>query len=154
MAISPGVAISFTNADIELQFVDTNILLYAYDRSAGNKFTVANELLQRLWVNRNGCISIQVLQEFTYNVNRKVKTILSEEVTKQIVQEYAQWRVFSQRVADICAAITVQQRDQLSFWDAMIVYSADVLGCTTLWSEDLNHGQKYLGVEVKNPFLS
>jgi predicted nucleic acid-binding protein len=145
---------SFTNADIELQFVDTNILLYAYDRSAGNKFTVANELLQRLWVNRNGCISIQVLQEFTYNVNRKVKTILSEEVTKQIVQEYAQWRVFSPRVADICAAITVQQRDQLSFWDAMIVYSADVLGCTTLWSEDLNHGQKYLGVEVKNPFLA
>ena len=54
---------SFTNADIELQFVDTNILLYAYDRSAGNKFTVANELLQRLWVNRNGCISIQVLQD-------------------------------------------------------------------------------------------
>lgn len=145
---------SFTNDINAFQFVDTNILVYAYDRSAGTKFVTANKLLQWLWKNKNGCLSIQVLQEFTYTITRKAKTPLSEDVTKQIVSEYAQWRVFSPHVEDICLAIDIQQRYQLAFWDSLIIHSASSLGCQILWSEDLNPGQQYVNVEVKNPFLA
>ena len=52
--------------------VDTNVLIYAHDRSAGSKHDQARLLLRGLWENRTGCLSIQVLQEFYVNVTRKV----------------------------------------------------------------------------------
>ena len=52
------------------------------------------------------------------------------------------------------AAIDIHQRFQLSYWDAAIVAAAKHLGCRTLYSEDLNHGQDYDGVRVVNPFLA
>jgi predicted nucleic acid-binding protein len=59
------------NAASNLQFVDTNILIYAHDRSAGPKHTRARELVQQLWQSREGCSSLQVLQEFYVNITRK-----------------------------------------------------------------------------------
>ena len=154
MATLPGVAKSFMSDEDKFQFVDTNILVYAYDRTAGHKFTIANQLLQQLWRNQNGCISIQVLQEFTYTITRKVKVPLSDAVTKSVVIEYAKWRVFSPKVEDLCMAIDIQQRYQLAFWDALIVHSAASLSCEILWSEDLNSGQQFADLEVRNPFLT
>jgi predicted nucleic acid-binding protein len=57
---------------LSVQFVDTNILVYAYDNSAGKKYSQAKQLIQSLWENRNGCLSIQVLQEFYVNITRKI----------------------------------------------------------------------------------
>ena len=62
-----------------LQFVDTNVLIYAHDLSAGPKHARANELLRQLWQTRAGCLSIQVLQEFYVNVTRKVASPLPPE---------------------------------------------------------------------------
>jgi len=54
------------------EFVDTNVLIYAFDATAGEKRRVAVELITRLWLDRRGCISLQVLQEFYVAVTRKL----------------------------------------------------------------------------------
>jgi predicted nucleic acid-binding protein len=135
-----------------LQFVDTNILVYAHDRSAGEKHVRAQDLLRRLWQSGEGCLSIQVLQEFYVNVTQKVAKPLAASVAARLVADLGVWRVHRPGVEDILDAIRLQQRYQISFWDAMIVESAIQLGCQNIWSEDLNPGQDYGGVLVVYPF--
>lgn len=133
-------------------FVDTNILVYAHDSSAGEKHRRAQEILFDLWASGRGCLSLQVLQEFYVTVTRKVAAPMSEETAAEIVRELSTWTVHQPETRDLHDAIEVHRRYQVSFWDAMIVHSADRLGCEVLWSEDLNPGQVYGGVEIRNPF--
>lgn len=134
------------------QFVDTNVLIYAHDLSAGEKHTRAKALLRGLWRDRTGCLSIQVLQEFYVNVTRKVPHPLSPEAAAQIITDLSVWQVHTPNASDLLEAIQFHTRHQLSFWDAMILTSARRLGCVRLWSEDMNTGQEYEGVTVVNPF--
>jgi predicted nucleic acid-binding protein len=135
-----------------LQFVDTNILIYAHDRSAGPKHLRAKALIQELWESGSGCLSIQVLQEFYVNVTRKVAQPLTPESAAQIIGDLSVWSVHRPSVNDVLYAIRLQRRFQLSFWDAMILASALQLRCQVLWSEDLNPGQVYEQISVVNPF--
>ena len=135
-----------------LQFVDSNILIYAYDVTAGAKHEQAKALVAELWESRYGCLSIQVLQEFYVTVTRKVARPLTADVAAEVVMDLAAWRVHVPIVEDVNQAIAIQRRYAISFWDAMIIRSAVQLGCATLWSEDLNAGQIYEGVRAKNPF--
>lgn len=135
-----------------LQFVDTNVLIYAHDISAGAKYARARELLGQLWDSAEGCLSIQVLQEFYVNVTRKVARPLTPEAAAQIIADLSVWQVHRPGVDDVLDAIGLQGRYQLSFWDAMVISSAIQLGCQTVWSEDLNPGQAYDQVTVLNPF--
>ncbi|NJN84555.1 MAG: PIN domain-containing protein [Caldilineaceae bacterium] len=138
----------------EFQFVDTNVLVYAHDVSAGFKYEQAQALLGRLWESGNGCLSIQVLQEFYVVVTRKVAKPLHPDRVSPIINSLGKWSVHSPTVDDLQAAISLQSRYGISFWDAMIVRSAVRLGCLTLWSEDLNAGQRYENLVVANPFQS
>ncbi|MBX3058105.1 MAG: PIN domain-containing protein [Anaerolineae bacterium] len=135
------------------QFVDTNVAVYAYDLSAGKRQEQAKSLLNRLWQARIGCLSIQVLQEFYNITTRKLSNPLSSQHAYNIVADLGQWRIHTPAVADVLGAVQIQQRYQLSFWDALIVRSASQLGCAILWSEDLNDGQIVEGVLVRNPFV-
>lgn len=132
-------------------FVDTNVLLYAFDRSAGVKRRRAADLLARVWRSGDGCISVQVLQEFYVNVTRKIANPLDAASAKRIVTYLGRWRVHEPLVEDVLAAIELQQNARLSFWDAMILQSASKLGCGVVYSEDLNPDQVIAGVEVVNP---
>jgi predicted nucleic acid-binding protein len=134
------------------RFVDTNILLYAHDESAGGKRDRARALVEQLWESRDGCLSVQVLQEFFVNVTRKIAKPLSAELAKEIVADFSRWRLHVPAADDVLAAIGIHQRTGISFWDAMIVRSAAEIGCTVVYSEDLNAGQEYFGVRVENPF--
>ncbi len=140
------------NEPRDLQFIDTNILIYAHDLSAGEKNARARKLIERLWESRLGCLSIQVLQEFYVNVTEKVARPLMPEVAAQIISDLSVWQVHRPGAQDVLDAIRMQQRYQLSFWDSMIVASAIQMGCRTLWSEDLNPGQTYDQVTVASPF--
>ncbi len=141
------------NVDAQEQyFVDTNILVYAYDRSAGEKHALAMQLIEDCWKNENGCLSIQVLQEFYVVVTRKIVAPLDYPTARRIVADLAHWRLQSPEAADLLQAIDMQQSYQISFWDAMVLQSAARLGCTQLLSEDLHHGQSYGEVRVINPF--
>jgi predicted nucleic acid-binding protein len=133
-------------------FLDTNILVYAYDRSAGRKHSLAAQLVEACWENENGCLSIQVLQEFFVTVTRKIATPLDPQTARQIVADLAQWRLHAPDASDLLQAIELQQNYQLAFWDTQVIQSAASLGCKRLLSEDLNHGQVYGEVQVVNPF--
>jgi predicted nucleic acid-binding protein len=136
----------------ELQFVDTNVLVYAYDRSAGSRHQRARQLLAELWESGNGCLSVQVLQEFHVTVTRKVAYPLSSERSAGLIRDLSAWRVHAPSAEDVLAAIRLQERFQISIWDAMIVQSASRLDCAILWSEDLNAGQRIRSTKVRNPF--
>jgi predicted nucleic acid-binding protein len=135
------------------QFIDTNVLIYAHDISAGAKHGRAMALLKELWQERTGCLSTQVLQEFYVNVTRKIAKPLSPALASQIIADLAEWEVHRPGVNDILEAINLQSSHQISFWDAMILMSAQQLGCETVWSEDLNAGEDYEGAVVRNPFV-
>ncbi len=140
------------SATEQRQFVDTNILIYAHDSSAGVKHDKAKALLNELWRSGDGYLSIQVLQEFYVNVTRKLAIPLSPELAIEIITDLSTWRVHSPKASDLIDAIGLQTRRQISFWDAMILTSARQLGCQMVWSEDLNAGHNYEGIEVRNPF--
>ena len=136
----------------DLQFVDTNILIFAHNRSAGDKHIQARDLIRTLWQSSEGCLSIQVLQEFHVTITQKVAKPLTQDVAAQIIADLSVWQVYRPGAEDVLDTIRLQGRYQISFWDAMIVSSAIQLGCQTIWSEDLNPGQVYDSVAVTNPF--
>jgi len=134
-------------------FVDTNVLVYAHDRSAARKHELAKSLIKELWQTRAGVVSTQVLQEFYVNVRKKITRPLAAEDAKGWVSNYLSWEVVHNDGVSIVEAIDMEIRYQLSFWDALIVQAANRSGATLLYSEDLNHGQRYESVRVANPFL-
>jgi len=136
----------------DLTFVDTNILLHAYDRDAGDKRARAAAVLRELWQERRGVLSTQVLQEFYVNARRELSAPLSREEAERVLRRYEAWPVAVVGPADVFEAIRLEARHQLSFWDALIVGAAARLGATVLLSEDLNPGQVIEGVQVVDPF--
>ncbi len=142
------------NAAVEKEFIDTNILVYAFDQSAGKRQQQAMQLLERLWQSQTGCLSVQVLQEFFVTVTRKVPRPLDTETAEQIVSDLSRWKVVTPTVEDVLEAIQIHTQHQISFWDAMIIQCAGCAGCRVLWSEDLNAGQVYGETKVVNPFIN
>ncbi len=134
-----------------MEFVDTNILLYAYV-ATGERHEVASALVDRLWRERRGALSVQVLQEFYVNATRKVEEAIDPQAAVDRLKSLVRWRVHSPLPDDVIVAATLSSRHQLSFWDAMIVRSAAELRCDTLWTENLNDGQVIGGVRIANPF--
>jgi predicted nucleic acid-binding protein len=133
-------------------FVDTNVLVYAYDQTAGEKRAHARTLMDMLWGDVRGCISVQVLQEFYVTVTQKIPSPLKQGVAADIVRDLSYWRLHAPVAEDVLGAIDLQQRHGTSFWDAMILWSARQLGCAMIWSEDMSPSQDYNGVRVVNPF--
>ncbi len=133
-------------------FVDTNILIYAEDKDAKTKHAVARDLVLQLWEDRNGVLSVQVLQELYVNVTRKLKKPLTGPKALEIVREYLTWTVVENTGKLLIEAVELQQKAQLSFWDAMVVQAALDAGCDRLYSEDLNAGQRFGSLIIVNPF--
>lgn len=132
-------------------FLDTNILVYAYDVDAGEKRTIAVGLAERGFGEPGStAISVQVLQELYVNLLRKGR---SHEEAVVIVHDLSVWPVVENSLPLLHAALALKGRWQISLWDALILAAAKEAGATTLISEDLNHGQDYGGVRVHNPFL-
>jgi predicted nucleic acid-binding protein len=140
------------SGELQREFVDTNVLVYAFDRSADTKHAVAQELLRRLWQDRTGCVSVQVLQEFYTTVTRKISRPIPGPEALELVHDFTMWTTHAPDAGDVEAAIRLHQALQFSFWDAMVVHSALRLRCSILWSEDLTHGQRMHDLQVLNPF--
>lgn len=134
-------------------FVDTNILIYAYDRDAENKHDIAATLLRDLWRTKNGIISTQVLQEFYVNVTAKIPKPLTPTTARSVICIYTAWQIEINTPETILLASEIQERNRLSFWDAMIVAAACQSDAKKILTEDLNHGQIVEGVCIENPFF-
>lgn len=136
----------------ELAFVDTNVLVYAYDVDANRRHDIARDLLADLWKRRSGTLSTQVLQEFYVNVTRKLSKPLERVTARGVLATYQAWPVHSVTAEDVVAAAELEEREQLSFWDALIIYSATQAGAARLLTEDLQPGRHIAGVAIENPF--
>jgi predicted nucleic acid-binding protein len=134
------------------EFLDTNILVYAHDRSAEHKFTRARALIEQLWVRDDGILSTQVLQEFYVTVTTKIPNPILPLDARRIVSDFATWTVAVVEMPDILRAGEMAERYRLNFWDGLILAAAYKEEATIIWSEDFRHGQKYGEITVLNPF--
>jgi predicted nucleic acid-binding protein len=132
-------------------FVDTNILMYAHDTSAGKKHERAKALVEELWRNRTGIVSTQVLQELSVNLRKKAGRPLDVKTTREIVADYLTWQVIVNSGESVLEALDFEAQYHVSFWDALVIAAAQHSGAAILYSEDLNEGQRYGSVRVVNP---
>ena len=96
-------------------FVDTNILLYAHDRSAGLKHERARQLVEQLWASGQGVLSTQVLQELCINLRRKIARPIPVEEIRRIIQDYLSWEIVINDSASVLQALEIELRYQTSF---------------------------------------
>ena len=136
----------------QLTFVDTNVLAYAHDRSEPARQSVAQAVLEQLWVDRTGVLSTQVLQELYVVATRKLDPPMRRAAARELVALYGEWPVVQVDVALVVSASELEERHTLSFWDALIVEAARRAGATRLLTEDLQQGRRIGGVSIENPF--
>lgn len=134
-------------------FVDTNILIYAHDVDAGLKRERAIESLRVLWETGAGRVSVQVLQEFYVNATRKLAQPVARSTAREVVASYAAWIREATTADTVLRASDLADLAQISFWDALILASAEQAGAAQLYSEDLNSGQSIVGIKVVNPLV-
>ena len=135
-------------------FLDTNILVYAHDSAENRKKEIARQLIRELFKEGFGAISTQVLQEFYVAVTGKIQKPLGISAAQKAIEKYGEFYTVHVDEPLIQRAINLHRREEVSFWDALVIAAAGRVDCRTLYSEDLNHGQKYGSVEVVNPFLT
>ncbi len=132
-------------------FLDTNVLVYAVSSAEADapKRARALDLVRQ----SDFGLSAQVLQEFYVTVTRKIRKPLAPELAVALMEEY---RVFPTVPTDyplIVSAVELSLRYGISYWDGAILAAAEVLEAEVLYTEDLNHGQRYGAVRAVNPFL-
>jgi predicted nucleic acid-binding protein len=135
-------------------FVDTNILVYAYDASAGAKHDVAMKIMRELWDSGRGTISMQVLQEFFVTVTSKIAKPLDIKTARDVVRDLIKWNPILVNGDIIINAIDIHSASRYSFWDSLIIAAAIEAGVDTLYSEDLSDKQRIKNITIKNPFKS
>jgi predicted nucleic acid-binding protein len=135
----------------EKYFVDTNILIYAHDRSAGVKHDRARRAVERLWNTGEGVLSTQVLQELCINLRRKLANPLATDEVRQLIQDYLSWEVVVNTPESVLQALEIEVRHKISFWDALVLQAAESAGAVVLYSEDLATGHPYGTIQVVNP---
>jgi predicted nucleic acid-binding protein len=133
-------------------FVDTNVFIYALDAADPRKQQASNVWRQELWKTRRGRISFQVIQEFYVKVVRQWPTFREE--ARAEARDLLAWRPLAVNAEIVEYGWRLQDRFQLSFWDALIVAAAKATACRYLLTEDLQAGQDLDGVTVVNPFLN
>lgn len=136
------------------EFIDTNVFLYLFDETDEHKRTIAEQLIRKALETRSACISHQVVQE-TLNVEtRKLPSPMNAENAQRFLEQILTplWRIMPS-LALYRRGLDLQSRYGFSFYDALIVAAALESGCTRLYTEDLQHGQKIDGLVIENPFI-
>jgi predicted nucleic acid-binding protein len=134
-------------------FFDTNVLVYQFDQSDKLKQRKAIELIEHHILNKNAVVSSQVVQEFINVALRKFSTSLSVPELELVMSELL--RPLWSHVPNFDfyeRAVKLYSKNSIGFYDALIVQAAMDLGCTTIYSEDLQDGQRFGTLVVKNPF--
>jgi len=137
-----------------LSFVDTNVLVYAFDKTSSPKKRVAQRLMNELMEEDRLRVSTQVLQELFVTLTRKVTQHCSAEEALAVLDDLTAWPLMVVDYAAIRAAVGLADKASLSFRDALIVVAAARSGAAVLYTEDLNDGQEILGIRIRNPFAA
>ncbi len=134
-------------------FIDTNILVYAYDASEKSKHDTAFSLLAQLGINQTGVISLQVRSEFFMVVTRKIERPISIVQARVIIKEFINnWEIYEPNTSTLLMAVDIAEKHRFNFWDSLIIAAAKESKACTVYSEDLQHGQVVDGIRFINPF--
>lgn len=133
-------------------FIDSNILIYADSDDEPAKQKAAALLIAFVITTRSGVISTQVLNEYANVALRKLG--LSHSRLREQLRFYQQFEVVTVTPEITDAAVDLHQTRSISFYDALIVATAQIAGCTRVYSEDMNAGELVGGVRLVNPFVS
>ena len=131
-------------------FIDTNLLIYSMDSRSKAKQKLARNLLKDIYIQGAGVISTQVLEEFYVASTKKLK--MNPSIVREIISFFDKFEVVHISTELIREAIDVNILNKISFWDALIIVSAEFAKCSILLTEDLNAGQTIKGVQIVNPF--
>ena len=134
-------------------FIDSNVFISLVDPTDPTQQQTARELIRRAAEHGTGSISFQVVQETQNVMTRKLKTPLTSEDARSFLEEVLTpfWRVMP-TPALYEHTLEIQARYQFSFYDSLVIAAALAAGCTRLYSEDLQHGQRIQGLRIENPF--
>ena len=130
-------------------FLDTNIFVYSLDQSDSGKRKKCRNLIKSLTDKNSGVISTQVLQELYVAATAKLGA--DPLLVKDIIRSLERLETVVVSPTLIKEAIDCSLINRLSFWDALIVVTAESAHCEILWTEDLKHGQVIRGVCIENP---
>ena len=133
-------------------FVDANVLVYVRDATEPAKQEMAERWLRELWSGGNGRVSIQVLQEFYVTVTQKLRPGMRRAAAREDVKSLFSWQPVTQDRHLLDEAWALQDRFQLSWWDAPVIAAAVRTRCRYLLSEDFQDGMVFGDVMVIDPF--
>lgn len=133
-------------------FIDTNVLVYADSTDEPRKQRIAIDLLRHLRFERLGVLSTQVLNEYIQVSLRKLG--LSHAHIREQLHCYRQLEIATVTPDNVDMALDLHQKHALNYWDALIVASAHIAGCSVLLTEDMGTGEILAGVKLVNPFAS
>jgi predicted nucleic acid-binding protein len=131
-------------------FLDTNILVYTDDHDTPKKRDRALEFVARARLEGWGVVSTQVLQEYFVAATMKLRVPVA--IARRKVELFGRLNLVQIDLPDVLGAIDLRRLHTVGFWDALILRAAQRAGCVTLFTEDLQHGARFDGVEVVNPF--
>ncbi len=131
-------------------FIDTNVLCYLYSDTEQLKRDECLNLIDELRKSTQLVWSTQVVQEFYNTLSQKRK--ISPYLVKLEIERFSRFELVINTMDTILRAIDIQQMNQLSFWDSLIVSAAKQAKCSYILSEDLNAGQVIEGMQIKTPF--
>jgi predicted nucleic acid-binding protein len=134
-------------------FLDTNILVYAYDTSHLEKQNIAQKILIDSIENETGFISVQVIGEFFTVVTRKIQHRMPDLEAANIIEVFCIMNVVEIDESLVRRALEGVITYHISYWDSLIIAAAERAGCKQVFSEDLNHNQLYYDIQVINPFV-
>lgn len=137
-----------------IAFFDTNVLVYALDQSDFRKKNLAIDCFANALQRDTITLSTQVLHEFYNITTRKLRPALTAAQAQTYVKELCAFDVIGSTAAAIMTAIDIEQRYQMQWWDALILEAALRAKAEILYTEDLQHGQRFGTLTVMNPFLA
>ena len=134
-------------------FLDTNIFVYSFDQSAPAKARRAAQLIREALTTQKGLISYQVVEEF-FNValKRFSKPMQAADAGQYLIAVFRPLLAVNSSQALYAEALFLHAQSGLSWYDSLIVSAAIQSRCEILFSEDLQHGQRFGALQVRNPF--
>lgn len=135
-------------------FIDTNLFIYQIETTDPRKGDIANRIIRDAVATGSGCVSFQVVQECLNTIIRKSEiSLTTEQANAYLDAALSPLLAIYPSVQLYKHGLAMQSRYLFSFYDSLIVAAALEAGCKTLYSEDLQHGQRIEGLTIQNPFL-
>ncbi len=133
-------------------FLDSNVLIYAYDPKDPRKQSIARELVEKALLG-DGVVSVQVLAEFASTLLHKHRPTVLPATVREVLDAMRPISIVKPEVETVRRAVQAHEQYGVHFYDGMIIAAAERGGCKKIWSEDLNAGQDYFGITIENPFV-